>query len=93
MYTQDDLKNLSDEDKKKKRHSVQMEIIMLESDLKKFYEQKAELDAEIRKITYEEEKLRIIKEEKKGLFEKIKFDISQNEADIKRFKKQLNLIS
>jgi peptidoglycan hydrolase CwlO-like protein len=92
MYTSDDLANLSEEDKKRKKHSVQMEMIMLESDLKKSRNQKDDLEAEIRKLRYSEEKLRIEMEEKKEQFEKINQVITQGEEDIKRLKKQLNLL-
>jgi len=92
MYTQDDLANLSEEDKKRKKHSVQMEMIMLESDLKKSRNIKDDLEAEIRKLRYSEEKLRIEMEEKKEQFGKINQVITQSEEDIKRLKKQLNLL-
>jgi chromosome segregation ATPase len=92
MYTQDDLQNLSAEDKTRKKHSVSMEIIMLESDLRKFRNEEAELESGIRKLKYDEERLRIETEEKKKQFEKIKLLIAQNEEEIKRLKKQLNLL-
>ena len=92
MYTQDDLKNLSEEDKKRKSHSVQMEIIMQESDLKKSRNEEADLTAEIRKLKYEEDRLRIQTEEKKEQLERVRQKIVQSEEDIKRLKKQLNLL-
>ena len=93
MYTADDLQNLSEEDKKRKKRSVEMEVIILESDLKKLQNQKVQLEAEIRKIKYDEERLRVALEEKNKFFEKTTFDITQNEEEIIRLKKQLNLIT
>lgn len=92
MYTQTDIANLSEDDKKRKKHSVQMEIIMLESDLKKMNNTRNELDAQIRKLKYDEERLRIELDNDKKQFEKVVYEITQNEAEIKRLKKQLNLL-
>lgn len=92
MYTQDDLKKLSDEDKKRKKHSVEMDMVILESDLKKITSRKTELESEIRKLKYDEERIRINLEEKNKELNGVTLEITQGEDDIKRLKKQLNLL-
>lgn len=92
MYTQDELSKLSDEDKKKQKNSIQMEIIILESDISKVTERKNVLAAEIRKLKYDEEKLRVELDAKKKEFESAVQKIADGEAEIKRLKKRLNLL-
>lgn len=92
MYTSDDLANLSPEEKKKKRNSLQMEVIMLESDLRKAVAQKGVLDAEIRKLKYDEERIRVSVDAKKKELEQTVFKITESETEIKRIKKKLNLL-
>lgn len=90
---QNDLQNLSEEDKKRKKHSIDMELVILDSDMKKMVSQKTALEAEVRKLKYDEERIRISLEEKKAELEKAKYGITQSETEIKRLKKQLNLIT
>jgi len=92
MYTNEDLAHLSDEDKKKQRNSTQMEIIMLESDLKKLIAEKSGMEAEIRKIKYDEERLRVTLDEKKKLFDAVNQKINESEEEVKRLKKRLNFL-
>lgn len=92
MYTQQDLANLSDEDKKKQKRSIEMEIIISESDLKKMITQKSALEAEIRKLRYEEEKLRIELDQKNDEFKLVGQKIMDSEEEIKRLRKRLNLL-
>ncbi|HPN96296.1 MAG TPA: hypothetical protein PLK35_00870 [Candidatus Moranbacteria bacterium] len=93
MYTSDDLANLSPEEKSRKRHSIEMETVILDSDLRKTQREKTTLEAEIRKIKYDEERLRVIRDEKSKRLEKVSHDVTQGEEDLKRLKKQLNLIT
>ena len=92
MYTQDELSKLSDEDKKKQKNSTQMAIIIAESDLSKMTIRKNELDAEIRKLKYEEERLRVELDVKKKEFDGLAQKITDSEAEIKRMRKRLNLL-
>jgi chromosome segregation ATPase len=92
MYTKDDLENLSPEDKKRKRNSLQMEIIMLESEVGKLTAERNNLDAELRKLRMDEERLRITMDEKKKRLEKVSQDIIGKEAEIKTMRKKLNLV-
>jgi hypothetical protein len=93
MYTNDDLKNLNDEEKKKKRGSLQMEIIMLESEIGKLATEKDVLDADLRKIRMDEEKLRITSDEKKKRLDLVTRETSEKEMEIKSMKKKLNLLT
>ena len=92
MYTNDDLKNLSDEDKKRQRNSIQMQMIMLESDNRKLVSQKNMLDAELRKLRIDQERIRVDHDQKKKEFDVIVYKISQGEEDLKRIKKKLNIL-
>ena len=92
MYTQDELSKLSDEDKKKQKHSIQMEVIILESDLKKMVHEKNELESQIRALRYEEERLRVELDERNKEFQTVSDKITDGEADIKRLRKRLNLL-
>lgn len=92
MYTADDLQNLSEADKKKQRQAIQVQIIMLESDGRKFLNEKNVLDAEIRNIRMDTERLRIGMEERKKRLEKVSYQIKENEAERIKLKKKLNLL-
>lgn len=93
MYTNDDLKNLNDDEKKKKRSSLQMEIVMLESEIRKLAAEKDVLDADLRKIRMDEERLRITSDEKKKRFDLVTRETSEKEMEIKSMKKKLNLLT
>ena len=92
MYTNDELKNLSDNEKKRKRNSLQMEIIMLESESKKFVAEKNSLDAELRKLRIEGERLRIAMDEKKKRFDWVSQEILGRETEIRNIRKKINLL-
>lgn len=70
-----------------------MEIVILESDLKKITAQKNNLEAEIRKLKYEEERLRVELDGKNQEFESVSQKITDGEAEIKRLRKRLNLLT
>jgi len=82
----------SDDDKKRKKHSIEMEMVILESDHKKLVAQKTALEAEIRKLKYDEERIRVTLDEKKKELESATYTLSQNEEESGRLKKQLNLV-
>jgi multidrug resistance efflux pump len=92
MYTTDDLRNLSDEDKRRKKHSVEMELVVLESDNKKISSEKVLLDMDIRKLKIDAERTRITLDEKTKRLEKVNYQVMQNEEQIKKLKKELNYL-
>lgn len=92
MYNQQSLTDLSGEDKKKKRNQFQMEMIMLESDNRKKIAEKGSLEAEIRKLRYDEERLRINLEEKKKRLDIVTREIADLDGEVKKIKKQINLL-
>lgn len=92
MYTDDDLKNLSEEEKKRQSRNFQMQIIILDSDNRKVENKKNALDAEIRKLKVDQERLRIEMDEKKKEYDEAVRQISKNEEDMKRLKKKMNLL-
>ena len=86
MYGNNDA---SDEDKKRQLNALNMQMSMLDSDQKKFSNEKNILEAEIRKNKMDTERLRIDFNEKQKRFDKITFQFSQNEEEIKRIKRKL----
>ncbi|MFA7319084.1 MAG: hypothetical protein WC022_00575 [Parcubacteria group bacterium] len=92
MYTDDDLKNLSGEDKKRQSRNFQMQIIVLDSDNRKVENRKNMLDAEIRKLRVDQERMRIKMDEKKKEYDEAVRQILKNEEDMKRLKKKMNLL-
>jgi hypothetical protein len=92
MYTDDDIKNLAPEDKKRKRNSLQMEIVMLESETSKLLAEKNALDVEIRKLKMDEERLRVNSDEKRKRLETVSQEMAEREMEIKSMRKKLNLL-
>lgn len=92
MYTNEDLQDLSEEDKKKQKHALDMQLVILESDQRKSLAEKGILEMEIRRLKMDEERLRMGLEEKKERLEKITYEVSRNEEEIKRLKKRLNFV-
>jgi chromosome segregation ATPase len=92
MYTNDDFSRINSEDKKKKRSALQMQIIILESDNRKVLSNKNMLDAEMRKIKMDMDRSQLTLDEKKRKFDRLARDLAQNEEDIKRLRRQLNLV-
>jgi len=86
MYANNDA---SDEDKKRQLNALNMQLSILDSDQKKFSNERNMLDAEIRKIKMDTERLRIDLSEKQKRFETVTFQFSQNEDEIKRLKRKL----
>ncbi len=91
-YTNDELEKLNPEEKKRKLHDLQMQIIMLDSDNRKVQARKSILEAEIRKIKMDQERARIELERRKQEYDKIEYQIIKNEEDLKRMKKKMNLL-
>jgi hypothetical protein len=92
MYTQDELSKLSDEEKKKQRRNVQMEMAILESDLRKSVARKNELETIIRRLKYEEERVRVEMDANNKEFHLLSQKVEDIEAEIKRLKKKLNFL-
>lgn len=86
MYGNNDA---SDEDKKRQLNALNMQLSMLDSDQKKFSNEKNMLDAEIRKIKMDTDRLRIDLSEKQKRFETVTFQFSQNEDELKRIKRKI----
>lgn len=86
------LTNLSEEEKKRKQRAIQMEVIILESDVRKFTREKDVLEAEMRKLRQDQERLRIESDEKRKRFDRMVQDIAAKEMEIKKLRKSLYLI-
>ena len=86
MYGNNDA---SDEDKKRQLNALNMQLSILDSDQRKFVNEKNMLEAEIRKIKMDIERDRIDLGQKQKRFETVTFQFSQNEDEIKRLKRKL----
>ena len=92
QYYQDQDASNDDEDRKKQRRNIQMEMIMLESDMKKFVKERDVLDAEIRKLKQDGERIRVNLDEKRKRFDHVSQEVSIKEDEVKKLKKKLNLV-
>lgn len=84
--------NSSDDDKKRQQHTIEMQMVILESDNRKFINEKNMLDAEIRKLSMDIERLRVQLDEKRKSYEKVSYQATQNEEELKRLKKKLGTL-
>jgi len=81
-----------EEERKKQRRNIQMEMIMIESDLRKFAKEKSLLEAEIRKLKQDGERIRVILDEKRKRFDYVSQEVAIKEEDLKKERKKLNLL-
>ncbi|HRY82834.1 MAG TPA: hypothetical protein P5232_04005 [Candidatus Moranbacteria bacterium] len=82
----------SDEDKGRQKNAINMQLSILDTDQRKFVAEKNMLDAEIRKLKMDSERLRIDLNEKEKRFSTVNFQFSQNEEEIKGLKRKLALL-
>jgi hypothetical protein len=92
MYDQGDNANLTDDQKRKKRRDLQMEIIMQESDLNKVVAEKTRLEMEIRQLRKDMDRTRIVLQEKQQRQGKVDFEILQQQEAIMKNKKKMNML-
>lgn len=81
------LQNQPVDDNRKKR--IQMDITILESDLRKRLTEKVQLEAEIRKLKQDGERLKVMLDEKRTRFEKVQREIFAKEEECKALKKKI----
>jgi chromosome segregation ATPase len=78
--------------KESQKRRVQMELLILDSDTRKLTNEKNQLDAEIRKLKQDGERIRLYLNSKNGRYEIVLREISTKEEEAKRLKKKLNLL-
>ncbi|HAI74249.1 MAG TPA: hypothetical protein DCS28_02555 [Candidatus Moranbacteria bacterium] len=83
-----DTQNDGEKDRQKRR--IQMELLILDSDARKFSNEKISLDAEMRKLKQDEERIRISLDEKKRRYETVTREILSKDEETRRLKKKLN---
>lgn len=86
----DDAEAVAERESKKRR--IQMEILMLESDMRKLTNEKSTLDADIRKLGLDGERIRITLDDKKRRLAKVTQDKQVKEDELRVFRKKLNLL-
>jgi hypothetical protein len=92
MYNDENSKNMNAEDKSRGRHTIQMQMAILDSDTRKMISEKNVLEAEIKKIKMDEDRLRIELEEKRKKYDNLVYKIAQSDVELKNMKKKLNLL-
>jgi len=85
-------KDLSPEERSRKRNDFQREIVMLESDLRKKMVQKKEVENEIRYFKKQEARIRSEVQAFQEKLRRLEQDIAPIEIEIKKIKKEINLI-
>lgn len=80
-------------DKSRKQNEIQRDIIMAEADLRKISQEKIALDAEIRALKKEDDRIKVTMQEKRARLSKVDYEITQAEAVVKALQKKLNLIN
>jgi len=83
---------MTDDQKRKKRRDLQMEVIMQESDLNKVVADKTRLEMEIRQLRKDMDRARINLQEKQQRLGKVQFDMMQKEEEIHKNKKKMNTL-
>ncbi len=89
FYGRQNTSNSGNEDKKRQKNTIQVQMIIMESDGRKLMNEKNILDAEIRKIGRDIDRLKVELSQKKERLAKVSDQIIQNEEEIKRLKKKL----
>jgi hypothetical protein len=88
-----DPQNMSDQDKARQKNTIQRDMIMMESDLRKFTNEKNALDMDIRQLKKDEAHIKINLREKTARLGKVEFELMQLDTTLKGLKKKLNLIN
>lgn len=82
----------TDDGTSRKKHQLQIDIVMKDSDLKKSIRQKEILVSEIRRLKREQERLSLGIQQKESELQKFDFEILQLDNEVKKLKKELNLL-
>lgn len=82
----------NDDEKESQKRRIQMELLILESDSRKFLSEKSTLDAELRKLRQDSDRIKVETDNKKKRYETVTREILTKEEEIKRLKKKLNLL-
>ncbi|HCP08736.1 MAG TPA: hypothetical protein DIT25_03000 [Candidatus Moranbacteria bacterium] len=82
----------ADQDKSRQKNTIQRDMIMLESDLRKLTSEKIALDSEIRSLKKDDAHIKISLKEKQTRLGKVDYELIQMDANMKNLKKKLNAI-
>lgn len=80
------------ESTQRKRHELEREKIILESDHRRAGLKKGELEMEIRKLQKDRERLDLLIEEKEAEMRKTEVEISDLEGQLNHLNKQMNIL-
>ncbi len=82
--------NVAANESKKRR--VQIEILILESDIRKLNNEKNTTDNDVRKMIHDEERIRVELDKKKTYLAKVAQEIRSKEDELRTLRKKLNLL-
>jgi uncharacterized protein YjcR len=91
-YTNANRGNMSDQDRHKRIADLQRETMMVESDLKKFLNEKTMLEGEVRKLKKEMEAVRMNMQERERKMRVSDQNINIKRAEIIRLRKLMNVL-
>jgi hypothetical protein len=74
-----------------KKRRIQMEILILESDLRKLSNEKNGADNDVRKMTHDEERIRVELDKKRVYLAKVAQETRSKEEELRVLRKKLNL--
>ncbi len=82
----------NNQDKTRQKNDLQREMIMKEGDYKKIMGNKTRLEAEIRGLEKEGDRIKVAVQDKKKQIEKIDQEARMVEVELKNLKKKMNLL-
>jgi len=88
----DNEKQAHDAEKGRQRNTIQRDMIMVESDYKKYANEKNTLDMEIRALKKDEAQIKISLHEKQERLSKAEYELVQLDVALKGLKKKLNSV-
>ena len=94
MYARN-ITNANDEEKaaiESKKRRIQMEILIIESDIRKLNTDKFSTDNNLRQLARDDERIRIELDSKKRYLTKLLQDIQSKEEELHTLRKKLNLL-
>jgi peptidoglycan hydrolase CwlO-like protein len=91
-YTNANRGNMSDQERHKRIADLQRESMMVESDLKKFLNEKTMLEGEVRKLKKEMETVRMNMQERERKMRVSDQNINIKRAEIVRLRKLMNVL-
>jgi len=79
-------------DIQREKHAIQMQMVILESDIKKAGARKMQLENELRSLKMQSERIRIEMDNKNKELDRITLEWEQNQVELKKMQKKFNIL-